>query len=75
MLEIFYNNKWRTFYPLSNLSLYVGDDYYDKRNLKDLPETISGKVFSGVCGHNPVYTYLTTDKSKLRESDLYNSKY
>jgi hypothetical protein len=80
MIEIFYDGKWRLFYPLSNLSYLIEDDY-DNRPLINLPETISGKMFNGVCGSNPVYTYLTTKKSKLREinySDnypLYNSKY
>ena len=73
MIEIFYDGKWRLFYPLSSLSYYVEGDYYDNRTLKELPDRIHGKVFSGVTGYNPVYTYLTAEKTKLRE--VHNSKH
>jgi hypothetical protein len=80
MIQIFYDGKWQIFYPLSDLSIYPGDDY-DNRQLKQLPDLVYGKMLNDVCESNPVYTYLNVDKNKLREVDtcsnypLYSSKY
>ena len=64
MLQAFYNNKWCSFYPLS--SVVYGEEF-DDRKLEELPNTIYGKLVSGVCGYEPVWVYLKVEKNNVRE--------
>lgn len=63
-LEAFDGGKWKTFFPL-NLSLFDIDDY-NKSSFENLPNEVYGKLFNGMCGYNPVWTYLTVKKKDIR---------
>lgn len=65
MLQVFYENQWRTFYPLS--SVVYGEEF-DERPLEELPEKIYGKLIGGFAGYQPWWVYFTFDKKNIRNA-------
>ena len=56
---------WKKFYPIKDLS--IDDEVYDERPLSEMEDKVYGKYVSGTSGYNVMWTYLTVDKSKLRQ--------
>jgi hypothetical protein len=68
-LEAFDRGEWKTFFPL-NFS-YLDQDNYNNTSFENLPNEIYGKLLNGVCGYNPVWTYLTVNKKNVRIKKYY----
>jgi hypothetical protein len=57
---------WKKFYPIKELCMDL--EIFDSRPLSEMEDMMYGKYVSGTSGYNPTWTYLTVEKSKLRET-------
>jgi hypothetical protein len=58
--------SWKKFYPIKELCMDL--EIFDMRPLSEMDDIVYGKYISGTSGYNSTWTYLTAEKSKLRET-------